>query len=157
MREQGLACILAYQCFQSVRAITEELISRFRCHRIATCPFLVGTRHNLKSITIARITIAAVPASLVLLFFAQGGLWQLVAFTLLLGPSQGVIHHRPGYRPARAVRHRRVRRDARVDRDTQPARQRILAGALCPASRSIWPADFRIRPLWPLDRYLDRH
>ena len=41
--------------------------------------------------TIARIAIAVVPASLLLLLLARGDLWQLVAFTLLLGASQGVI------------------------------------------------------------------
>ena len=46
---------------------------------------------NLKAMTIARIAIAVVPASLIVLFFARGDLWQLVAFTLLLGASQGVI------------------------------------------------------------------
>ncbi|MFM9846652.1 MAG: MFS transporter [Hyphomicrobiaceae bacterium] len=46
---------------------------------------------NLKAMTIARIAIGVVPASLLLLFFARGELWLLVAFTLLLGASQGVI------------------------------------------------------------------
>ena len=46
---------------------------------------------NLKAMTIARIAIAVVPASLVVLFFARGEAWQLAAFTLLLGASQGVI------------------------------------------------------------------
>ena len=46
---------------------------------------------NLKAMTIARIAIAVVPASLILLFLARGDLSQLVAFTLLLGASQGVI------------------------------------------------------------------
>ena len=46
---------------------------------------------NLKAMTIARIAIAVLPASLVLLLLARGDLWQLVAFTLLLGASQGVI------------------------------------------------------------------
>jgi MFS family permease len=46
---------------------------------------------NLKAMTIARIAIAVVPASLILLFLARGELFQLVAFTLLLGASQGVI------------------------------------------------------------------
>jgi MFS family permease len=46
---------------------------------------------NLKAMTIARIAIGIVPASLIVLFFARGNLWQLVAFTLLLGASQGVI------------------------------------------------------------------
>jgi MFS family permease len=46
---------------------------------------------NLKAMTIARIAIAVVPASLLLLFFARGDFWQLVAFTLMLGASQGVI------------------------------------------------------------------
>jgi MFS family permease len=46
---------------------------------------------NLKAMTIARIAIAVVPASLLLLFVARGDVWQLVAFALLLGASQGVI------------------------------------------------------------------
>ena len=46
---------------------------------------------NLKAITIARIAIAVVPASLIMLFLARGDLPQLVAFTLLVGASQGVI------------------------------------------------------------------
>jgi MFS family permease len=46
---------------------------------------------NLKAMTIARIAIGVVPASLLLLFVARGDLWLLVAFTLLLGASQGVI------------------------------------------------------------------
>src|SRR5262245_64209256 len=46
---------------------------------------------NLKAMTIARIAIGVVPASLVLLFFARGDLWLLIAFTLLLGAAQGVI------------------------------------------------------------------
>jgi MFS family permease len=46
---------------------------------------------NLKAMTIARIAIGVLPASLLLLLLAQGGLWQLVAFALLLGGSQGVI------------------------------------------------------------------
>ena len=46
---------------------------------------------NLKAMTIARIAIGVVPASLVLLFVASGDLFQLVAFTLLLGAAQGVI------------------------------------------------------------------
>ena len=46
---------------------------------------------NLKAMTVARIAIAVVPASLLLLMVARGQLWQLIAFTLLLGASQGVI------------------------------------------------------------------
>jgi MFS family permease len=46
---------------------------------------------NLKAMTVARIAIGVVPASLLLLFLARGDLWLLVAFTLLLGASQGVI------------------------------------------------------------------
>lgn len=46
---------------------------------------------NLKAMTIARIAISVVPASLVLLFLAEGDFAQLVVFTLLLGASQGVI------------------------------------------------------------------
>jgi MFS family permease len=46
---------------------------------------------NLKAMTIARIAIGVLPASLLLLFLARGELWLLVAFTLLMGSSQGVI------------------------------------------------------------------
>jgi predicted MFS family arabinose efflux permease len=46
---------------------------------------------NLKAMTVARIAIGIVPAALVLLMLAKGELWQLVAFTLVLGASQGVI------------------------------------------------------------------
>jgi MFS family permease len=46
---------------------------------------------NLKAMTIARIAIGVVPAALVLLFVASGNLFQLIAFTLLLGAAQGVI------------------------------------------------------------------
>ncbi len=47
--------------------------------------------HNLKAMTVARIAIGVVPACLLLLLFARGDLSQLIAFTLLLGASQGVI------------------------------------------------------------------
>ena len=46
---------------------------------------------NLKAMTIARIAIGVVPASCSCSFLARGELWLLVAFTLLLGASQGVI------------------------------------------------------------------
>jgi MFS family permease len=46
---------------------------------------------NLKSMTVARIAIGVLPPALLLLMLAHGELWLLVAFTLLLGASQGVI------------------------------------------------------------------
>lgn len=46
---------------------------------------------NLKAMTIARLAIGGVPVALLLLVLARGVLWQLVAFTVLLGASQGVI------------------------------------------------------------------
>ena len=46
---------------------------------------------NLKAMTVARIAIAVLPAALLLLMLARGEFWLLVAFTLLLGASQGVI------------------------------------------------------------------
>lgn len=46
---------------------------------------------NLKAMTVARIAIAVLPPSLLLLMLARGELWLLVVFTLLLGASQGVI------------------------------------------------------------------
>ena len=45
---------------------------------------------NLKAMTVARIAIGVLPPCLVLLMLARGELWLLVAFTLLLGASQGV-------------------------------------------------------------------
>jgi len=46
---------------------------------------------NLKAMTVARIAIGVLPPALLLLMVARGELWLLVAFTLLLGASQGVI------------------------------------------------------------------
>ena len=46
---------------------------------------------NLRAMTVARIAVGVVPAALVLLMLARGELWLLVAFTLMLGASQGVI------------------------------------------------------------------
>lgn len=46
---------------------------------------------NLKAMTVARIAIGVLPAALVLLMLAHGELLLLVAFTVLLGASQGVI------------------------------------------------------------------
>jgi hypothetical protein len=46
---------------------------------------------NLRAITVARIAVAVLPASLLLLVFAVGDLRALVAFTLMMGASQGVI------------------------------------------------------------------
>src|SRR6185312_254941 len=46
---------------------------------------------NLKAMTVARIAIGVLPPCLVLLMLARGELWLLVAFTLMLGGSQGVI------------------------------------------------------------------
>jgi MFS family permease len=46
---------------------------------------------NLKAMTVARIAIGVLPPALVILMLASGELWLLVAFTLMLGASQGVI------------------------------------------------------------------
>jgi len=46
---------------------------------------------NLKAMTVARIAIGVLPPALLILLVARGELWLLVAFTLLLGASQGVI------------------------------------------------------------------
>jgi MFS family permease len=46
---------------------------------------------NLKAMTVARIAIGVLPPALLLLMLAHGQLWLLVAFTLMLGASQGVI------------------------------------------------------------------
>jgi MFS family permease len=46
---------------------------------------------NLRAMTVARIAVGVLPPALVLLMVAQGQLWLLVAFTVMLGASQGVI------------------------------------------------------------------
>ena len=46
---------------------------------------------NLRSITVARIVIGVLPASFLLLFLAGGNFHAILAFTLLMGASQGVI------------------------------------------------------------------
>lgn len=46
---------------------------------------------NLKAMTVARLAIATLPVALVLLLLARGQFAILVAFTLLMGASQGVI------------------------------------------------------------------
>jgi len=46
---------------------------------------------NLRAITVARIAIGVLPVSFALLLGAQGILYVIVAFTLLMGASQGVI------------------------------------------------------------------
>jgi MFS family permease len=46
---------------------------------------------NLKAMTVARIAIGVLPPALLILMLARGELWLMVAFTLLLGASQGVI------------------------------------------------------------------
>ncbi|MSQ89674.1 MAG: MFS transporter [Betaproteobacteria bacterium] len=51
---------------------------------------IVFGRH-LRAITVARIAIGVLPASFVLLLFAGGNFQAILAFTLLMGASQGVI------------------------------------------------------------------
>jgi len=46
---------------------------------------------NLHAMTVARIAIAVLPVSFVLLLFSGGAVTAIVAFTLLMGASQGVI------------------------------------------------------------------
>ncbi len=46
---------------------------------------------NLRAITVARIAIGALPASFVVLLLAGGNFHAILAFTLLMGASQGVI------------------------------------------------------------------
>jgi MFS family permease len=46
---------------------------------------------NLRAISIARIAIGALPASFLLLLVSGGNFGTLLAFTLLMGASQGVI------------------------------------------------------------------
>ncbi len=46
---------------------------------------------NLRAITVARIAIGVLPASIAVLLVSGGNLQALIAFTLLMGASQGVI------------------------------------------------------------------
>ncbi len=46
---------------------------------------------NLKAMTVARIALGALPVSLLLLVFSTGNFAAILAFTLLMGASQGVI------------------------------------------------------------------
>jgi MFS family permease len=46
---------------------------------------------NLRAITVGRIAVAVLPPSLLLLLSGTGHLYMVVAFTLLMGASQGVI------------------------------------------------------------------
>ena len=46
---------------------------------------------NLEAITVARIALGALPVSLLLLLFSAGNFSAVLAFTLLMGASQGVI------------------------------------------------------------------
>jgi hypothetical protein len=46
---------------------------------------------NLHAMTVARIAIGVLPASFILLLISGGGFAAIVAFTLLMGASQGVI------------------------------------------------------------------
>ena len=46
---------------------------------------------NLRAITVARIAIGVLPASFAVLLFSGGNLQAVIAFTLLMGASQGVI------------------------------------------------------------------
>ena len=51
---------------------------------------IIGAR-NLHAMTVARIAIGVLPVSLVILVVSGGGLHAMIAFTLLMGASQGVI------------------------------------------------------------------
>ncbi len=51
---------------------------------------IVGAR-NLHAMTVARIAIGVLPISFVILVLSGGGLHAAVAFTLLMGASQGVV------------------------------------------------------------------
>jgi hypothetical protein len=76
-----------------------------------------------------------VPAALVLLMLAKGELWQLVAFTLLLGASQGVITIVRGAVPLALFGTAGYGAVLGVIAD--PAGQRLFAGAVCPDGRRL--------------------
>ena len=108
---------------------------------------------NLKAMTIARIAIGVVPASLVLLFLARGDLSQLVAFTLLLGAAQGVITIVRGAVPLALFGAEGYGAVLGRDCDADPARQCVLAGHFRAAGRSVRLADLALRAIrllaWP--------
>ena len=112
---------------------------------------------NLKAMTIARIAIAVVPASLVLLLLARGDLWQLVAFTLLLGAVARCHHDRSRRRPARTLWCERLWRGAWPDRNADPAGQRLLASHLRAGGGPVRLANLALRAAGLLDSDLDRH
>jgi MFS family permease len=51
----------------------------------------ISVGRTLRAITVGRIAIGVLPPALVVLLAGTGSLWLMVAFTLLLGASQGVI------------------------------------------------------------------
>lgn len=51
----------------------------------------IAFARNLRAITVGRIAVGILPPSLLLLLTGTGHLWMVVAFTLLMGASQGVI------------------------------------------------------------------
>ena len=51
----------------------------------------IAFARNLRAITVGRIAIGVLPPSLLLLLFGTGSLPLIIAFTLLMGASQGVI------------------------------------------------------------------
>ena len=112
---------------------------------------------NLKAMTVARIAIGVLPPCLVLLLLARGELWLLVAFTLLLGASQGVITIVRGAVPLALFGAEGLWRRARPDRHADPAGQRLLAGAVRPDRRPDRLAQRALCPAGQLDPDLDRH
>ena len=112
---------------------------------------------NLKAMAIARIAIGVVPASLLLLFLARGELWLLVAFTLLLGASQGVITIVRGAVPLALFGAKGLRGGAGSDCDADTDRQCLLASRLRPGGRPVRLADLALRAAGLLDGDLDCH
>ena len=77
---------------------------------------------NLKAMTIARIAIGVVPASLVLFLPRARGSLAARRLHAAAGRFARRHHHRARRRPARALRRQGIRRGAWADRDADPAR-----------------------------------
>ena len=92
---------------------------------------------NLHAMTVARIAIGVLPAAFVLLVLSSGNVGLILAFTLLMGASQGVITIVRGAVTPRAFRADRLRRGARAPCHPHTDRQRGLADAVRADRRSL--------------------
>lgn len=123
-----------------------------------TAIFSSSRRYCLKLREVRSVwrTSAVVPASLFLLFFAGGDVWQLVAIALLLGASQGVITM---VRSAVPLALFGVEGYGTVLglTDAGLARQRPFTGRIRFPRRSVQLAGIALCAVCVFDRHVDRH